>query len=132
MGYSGFKDSIFLFLKSMGIHTAYSRRLETEKKLYLIFSGTAGIKCRPLDKDHQHIQVIQVHDAADVYNFFRMLCRNTPVRYTYGKGGKAEYISGRLTLETFYPCRNKEYISRLLLPSHYRSDGIKAIWFKAI
>ena len=63
---SGFKDSLFLFLKKVGIKTAYSRLLETEKVLKAILSDMSCFKCRPLDRKHQHIQIIQVRDAADV------------------------------------------------------------------
>ena len=129
---SGFKDSLFLFLKKVGIKTAYSRLLETEKVLNSILSDMSCFKCRPLDRKHQHIQIIQVRDAADVYNLYRTLCRNSTVVCSDNKDGKAEYSSEGITLKSYYAPENNVYISRLLLSSDYQLNGIKEIVFKIV
>lgn len=129
---SGFKDSLFLFLKKTGIETVHSRLLEREKLLNSIFSDMSCFKCRPLDRKHQYIQIIQVRDAADVYNLYRTLCRNSTVVCSYNKDGKAEYTSEGITLKSYYVPENNAYISRILLSSDYQVKGIKEIVFKTV
>lgn len=129
---SGFKDSLFLFLKKTGIETVHSRLLEREKLLNSIFSDMSCFKCRPLDRKHQYIRIIQVRDAADVYNLYRTLCRNNTVVCSYNKDGKAEYTSEGITLKSYYVLENNAYISRILLSSDYQVKGIKEIVFKTV
>lgn len=129
---SGFKDSLFLFLKKTGIETAYSRLLEREKILNSILSDISCIKCRPSDRKHQYIQIIQVRDAADVYNLYRTLCRNSTVVCSYNNDGKIEYTSEGITLKSYYVPENNVYISRILLSSDYQVKGIKEIVFKTV
>lgn len=127
---AGLKDMLFQLLKWFGIKAFRPRRLEMEKRLDAMLTGTAGHKCRPLDKDHRHIQVVQVRDGADVYNLFRTLCGGYTIVCSYNKDGKTEYTCEGLMLRNGYAAGNEGRVSRLVWSSDYRLKGIKEIRFK--
>lgn len=130
MRWLGLKEMFFRFLKRLGIKVPRPRRQEMEKRLDAMLAGASGIKCRPLDKDHRHIQIIQVRDSADVYNLFRTLCSGHTIVCTYNKDGKTEYICEGLTLRNSYTAGNGGCASRLIWSSDYQLRGIGEIRFK--
>lgn len=127
---SKLNDLIFRFLKRVGIETSYSQRLEIEKKLHSIFFNASGINRHLRNKVNRHIQVMQIRDAADVYNLFMTLCRGSTIICSYLKDGKAEYISAGMILKYSYTSNKNGYIARLIFPSDYQLNGIKEIRFK--
>lgn len=64
---SKLNDLLSRFLKSIGIRTSYSRRLEIEKKLQLMFLDASGMNRHILNKGHRQIQIVRIRDALRMY-----------------------------------------------------------------
>lgn len=127
---SRLRDTFCKLLDMIGINTRYSMEVKAEEALSLLLSGHTCIECRHLNKDCRHIRVMQVYDAADVYNFFISLNRGCPITFTQ-RQTKCQYTANRLVLQLCPITENRKYIALLLIPADYRVNGVREIRFES-
>lgn len=125
---TGIKRAFFLLLSRLGFRTAYSRKLDTERRLNRLLAGTAGTMPRPLNKDCKSIRVIQVRDKADMYNLYLSLTVGSCIRST-PRVCMSEYTSSGLTLQISHRRQDGHFLFRLYWSACYDTDGVKEIRF---